>query len=142
MYYYSDSSDSNRSKTPPFSSQTTSPPSPVIQRRNQSSINPYDDFFGTPKRAKLEIEKNSLSPRLGLVKRRRPSIQLQRFPHTVTHTPISKLGDLTGNSSHFLEMRAFDLRKTDTRHPERQFKERGGSYIFDLMIILISLCIH
>ena len=66
-----------------------------------------------------------MSPRLGLTRRQR-HVQPIRHPHTVTHTPRSKLGDLTGNPSHFLEMRSFESRKMDTHWPERQFKERGG----------------
>ena len=85
----------------------------------------HDEFFGTPKRSKLDLDQDSLSPRLGLIKRHRTP-QPIRFPHTVVHTPVTKLGDLTGNPSFFLEMRSFDMRKMDTNMPENQFRERGG----------------
>ena len=97
----------------------------MISRRNQSTLSAHDEFFGTPKRSKTELEQDSLSPRLGLVKRYRAP-QPIRFPHTVVHTPLAKLGDLTGNPSYFLEMRSFNMRKMDTHFPEHQFKERGG----------------
>ena len=89
-------------------------------------MDPHEEFYQTtPKRPRSELDQDSLSPRHGLIRRHRPK-QPQRHPHTIAHKPITKLGDLTGNPTYFLEMRSFEARKMDTLYPERQFKERGG----------------
>ena len=85
-------------------------------------------FYCSPKRSNLEPEKDSLSPRLGLPKRKRRPCQPIRYPHTIVMPPNTKIGDLTGNAALFLEMRPFDMRKSDTLFPERQWRERGGTY--------------
>ena len=101
-------------------------PSPIIKRKMSRTLNSHEQFYCSTQYSKLPTEKNSLSPRLGLPKKKRRPCQPIRFSHVILMPPSTKIGDLTGNAALFLEMRPFDLRKSDTLFPERQWRERGG----------------
>ena len=84
------------------------------------------------------MDQSIFSPRMGLPRTPKTPKAIKRHKHTKPTAPLHKVGDLTGNLSHFVEIRPFDLRRPDTLNPSRQYRERGGK----LTLFIILLKVH
>ena len=132
----STSFDNDKENTPPLtspesiSSTSTRPSSSSNSPKTTSPATPrrpiHQSFYVSPRRSPRLI-KNHLSPRMGLPvsTTHAPTTTLTRIRHTHPHPPSHSIGNLKHSLSMFLEMKPFNMRRTDTLTPERDFRERG-----------------